>query len=84
VSILPKDGIWEGKDAGYAKGHAELRKLFKSFQERISFSQHNVFNPRIEGNGKRAHAHWYFLGPFTFRVKAIASSGLRPATTTTM
>jgi len=67
VSIFAEDGIWEGKDAGYAKGHAELRKLFKSFQERISFSQHNVFNPRIEVNGNEAHAHWYFLGPFTFR-----------------
>ena len=67
MSIFAEDGIWEGKDAGYAKGHAELRKLFKSFQERISFSQHNVFNPRIEVNGNEAHAHWYFLGPFTFR-----------------
>lgn len=67
VSIFAEDGIWEGKGAGYAKGHTELRKLFKSFQERISFSQHNVFNPRIEVNGNEARGHWYFLGPFTFR-----------------
>jgi hypothetical protein len=45
----------------------EIRKLFKSFAERISFSQHNVFNPRITVNGNEARAHWYFLGPFTFR-----------------
>jgi hypothetical protein len=67
VSIFAEDGIWEGKGIGRAQGHAEIRKLFKSFQERISFSQHNVFNPRIEVNGNEARAHWYFLGPFTFR-----------------
>ena len=67
VTIFVRDGIWEGKGVGYAKGHAEIRKLFKSFAERISFSQHNVFNPRIEVKGSEAHAIWYFLGPFTFR-----------------
>ena len=67
VTIFAEDGIWEGKGVGYAQGHAEIRKLFKSFAERISFSQHNVFNPRIEVNGDAAHASWYFLGPFTFR-----------------
>jgi len=67
VSIFAEEGIWEGKGVGHAQGHAELRKLFKSFAERISFSQHNVFNPRVEVNGNEAHASWYFLGPFTFR-----------------
>jgi hypothetical protein len=67
VSIFTEDGIWEGKGVGYAKGPTELRKLFKSFADRISFSQHNVFNPRIEVKGDEAHASWYFLGPFTFR-----------------
>ncbi len=66
VTIFTEDGIWEGKGVGYAKGHAELRKLFKNFADRISFSQHNVFNPRIEVHGNEAHASWYFLGPFTF------------------
>lgn len=67
VAIFAEDGIWEGKGIGRAQGHAEIRRLFKSFEERISFSQHNVFNPRIEVNGNEARAHWYFLGPFTFR-----------------
>ena len=67
VTIFAEDGIWEGKGVGRAQGHAEIRKLFKSFAERISFSQHNVFNPRIAVNGTEAHASWYFLGPFTFR-----------------
>ncbi|HZP44111.1 MAG TPA: nuclear transport factor 2 family protein [Candidatus Binataceae bacterium] len=67
VGIFAEDGIWEGKGVGLARGHAELRKLFKSFEERISFSQHNVFNPRIKVDGDRAHGIWYFLGPFTFR-----------------
>ena len=67
VSIFTEDGIWEGKGVGLATGHAEIRKLFKSFADRISFSQHNIFNPRIEVNGNEAHGIWYFLGPFTFR-----------------
>lgn len=67
VKIFAEDGIWEGKGVGRAQGHAELRKLFRGFQERISFSQHNVFNPRIELKGNEAHGIWYFLGPFTFR-----------------
>ncbi len=56
VTIFAEDGIWEGKGIGRAQGHAEIRKLFKSFAERISFSQHNVFNPRITVNGDTAHA----------------------------
>ena len=67
VTIFAEDGIWESKDLGKAQGHAELRKLFKSFQERISFSQHNVMNPMIEVNGDTAKGSWYFFGPFTFR-----------------
>jgi hypothetical protein len=47
-----------------ARGHSEDGQ---SFAERISFSQHNVFNPRIEVNGNAAHGRWNFLGPFTFR-----------------
>ena len=67
VKIFAPDGIWESRGVGRAQGHAELRQLFKSFAERISFSQHNVFNPRIEVNGNTAHGIWYFMGPFTFR-----------------
>jgi hypothetical protein len=67
VTIFAEDGIWESKDLGQAKGHTELRKLFKSFQDRISFSQHNVMNPIIEVNGNTAKGSWYFMGPFTFR-----------------
>ncbi len=67
VSIFSEDGTWEGKGVGHAKGHVAIRELFKGFAERISFSQHNVFNPRIRVAGDTAHAVWYFLGPFTFR-----------------
>ncbi len=67
VEIFTADGIWEGKELWRAQGHAEIRKLAKGFAERISFSQHNVFNPRIEVNGDTAHGLWTFLGPFTFR-----------------
>src|SRR5258708_32027188 len=67
VGIFTSDGIWESEGVGRAQGHAELRKLFKSFEERISFSQHNVFNPRIEVTGDQAHGTWYFLGLLTFR-----------------
>jgi len=67
VTIFAAEGIWEGQGIGRAQGPAEIRQLFKSFAERISFSQHKVFNPRIAVNGAEAHARWYFLGPFTFR-----------------
>lgn len=67
VSIFAEDGVWEGKGVGHAQGHAELRKLFKSFEEQVAFSQHNVFNPRIEVKGNEAKGIWYFMGPFTFR-----------------
>src|SRR3982074_1333176 len=67
VAIFAEDGIWEGKGLWRAQGHADIRKLAKSFAERISFSQHNVFNPRIEVNGNAAHGRWNFLGPYTFR-----------------
>ena len=66
VEVFAQDGIWEGPGVGYARGHAELRTLFKKFESRISFSQHNVFNPRIDVDGDEAHGTWYFLGPFTF------------------
>jgi SnoaL-like domain len=67
VKIFAEDGIWEGGDFGKAQGHDAIRKLFEGFAKRISFSQHNVFNPRIEVDGDRARGIWYFLGPFTFR-----------------
>src|ERR1700730_2097810 len=67
VKVFAADGIWENRGVGRAQGHAEIRKLFKSFEERISFSQQNRFNPRIEVNGNTAHGIWYFMGPFTFR-----------------
>ncbi len=67
VGIFAEDGIWEGKGVARAEGHGEIRKLFEGFAEAISFSQHNVFNPRIRVDGNTAHGIWYFMGPFTFR-----------------
>ena len=69
AKIFADDGIWEGGDFGKAQGHDAIRKLFEGFAKQISFSQHNVFNPRIEVNGDRATGIWYFLGPFTFRAE---------------
>lgn len=67
TTLFAQDGIWEGEGLGINQGHAAIRALFQKFQERISFSQHNVMNPIIEVNGDRAKGIWYFLGPFTFR-----------------
>lgn len=69
TTLFVADGIWEGVGLGVHQGHDAIRALFKSFQERISFSQHNVMNPIIEVNGNRAKGTWYLLGPFTFRKK---------------
>ena len=67
TTLFAEDGIWEGAEQGTHEGHAAIRKLFESFRDRISFSQHNVMNPIIEVSGDRAKGSWYFLGPFTFR-----------------
>lgn len=67
VGIFTEDGVWEGEGVATARGHAELRRLFERFAEQVSFSQHNVFNPRITVQGDRAHGSWNLLSPFTFR-----------------
>lgn len=67
TTIFVEDGIWEGGDFGKAQGQEAIRKLFQSFQQHISFSQHMVMNPIIEIEGNRAKGVWYFFGPFTFR-----------------
>ena len=67
TTLFADDGIWEGEGIAPQRGHVAIRALFQKFQQRISFSQHNVFNPRIEVKGNRATGTWYFLGPFTFR-----------------
>jgi ketosteroid isomerase-like protein len=67
VGIFTEDCVWEGEGVATARGHAELRRLFEDFARQVSFSQHNVFNPRITVDGDRARGIWYLLGPFTFR-----------------
>ncbi|HEY6419875.1 MAG TPA: nuclear transport factor 2 family protein [Candidatus Binataceae bacterium] len=67
TKLFAADGIWEGEGIGVHQGHAAIRALFERFQQRISFSQHNVMNPIIDVYGDRAKGTWYFLGPFTFR-----------------
>lgn len=66
ITIFTEDGIWEGEGIAQVTGHAEIKALFSTFQETISFSQHMVQNPIIELNGDRASARWYFFGMFTF------------------
>jgi hypothetical protein len=67
TTLFADDGIWEGAGLGSHCGHQAIRELFQSFQEQVSFSQHNVMNPIVEVDGDRAKATWYLLGPFTFR-----------------
>lgn len=64
ASVFAEDGIWESPDFGQAKGHAEIRELFRGFQKMFSFSQHNMMNPVIEVNGNRATGIWYIMGPW--------------------
>jgi len=67
TDLFTSDAVWESEGIGVHQGHAAIRALFRRFQERISFSQHNVMNPIIEVDGDSAKGTWYFLGPFTFR-----------------
>ncbi|MGD9603263.1 MAG: nuclear transport factor 2 family protein [Gammaproteobacteria bacterium] len=64
ASVFAEDGIWESADFGRAVGHAEIRALFRKFQQMFSFSQHNMMNPLIEVNGNRATGVWYIMGPW--------------------
>ena len=66
VTIYAEDGMWEGGDVR-AQGHEEIRALYGEFAKQISFSQHNVFNPRIQVDGSKARGTWNLLGPFTYR-----------------
>lgn len=66
ASVFAEDGIWEGGDFGKAKGHEEIRELFRRFQKMFSFSQHNIMNPIIEVEGDRATGVWYIMGPWTY------------------
>ena len=36
VGIFAEDGIWEGEGIARAQGHAEIRKLFEDFAERVN------------------------------------------------
>lgn len=65
TSLFVSDGVWESADFGTATGHVEIRDLFQQFQDKFSFSQHNITNPRITIDGDRATAAWYILGPWT-------------------
>ena len=49
TSVFAEDAIWEGRGIGRAEGHAGIRDLFRGFQAMISFSQHMVMNPVIDG-----------------------------------
>ena len=47
LTLFTEDGIWEGEGIGRHEGHEQIRRLFRSFQKTISFSQHMVHNPII-------------------------------------
>ncbi|HKN14285.1 MAG TPA: nuclear transport factor 2 family protein [Candidatus Binatus sp.] len=63
TALFAPDGIWEGAGVGRHQGHDAIRKLFQGFQERISFSQHNVMNPIIDVDGDRATGIWVLHRP---------------------
>ena len=68
---------------GRHQGHDAIRKLFQSFQERISFSQHNVMNPIIDVSGNRATGIWYFMGRSQCAMEIVRCGSARARKTTT-
>ena len=66
LTLFTEDGIWEGEGICLHEGHEQIRRLFRSFQKTISFSQHMVHNPIIHVEGHRASGRWYFFGLFTY------------------
>lgn len=41
TSIFAEDGIWESEDFGTARGHEEIRELFRGFEKLFSVTQRN-------------------------------------------
>src|SRR5689334_20783203 len=78
VKIFAENGIWEGGDFGKAQGHDAIRKLFESFAKLISFSQHNVFNPRIEVEATAPLESGISWGHLRF-ARIMVPAGSRPA-----
>jgi ketosteroid isomerase-like protein len=61
ADMFVEDGIWDGSpNAGYAKGHDEIRALFEQFRA-VKFIIHYVTNPLIEIHGDTATGHWHAL-----------------------
>jgi hypothetical protein len=83
VAMFAEDGTWEGKGLWRAQGHADVRKLAKSFADRFSFSQRSGLQPRIVVNGNAAYGRWKFLGR-SRSAKGTARSGSRHSTKTTL
>ena len=69
AKLFVEDGVWTDPTGtwGTGTGREGIRKLFQCFAEAIDFSQHNMFNPRIQVNGDKATGTWYLLGPYRFR-----------------
>jgi len=55
------DCEWNGGAFGVAKGHAELRELFKNFAKTIPFAFHIATNPLIEVKGSTANGEWHLV-----------------------
>ncbi len=66
TALFVEDGIWESDDFGQARGHEEIRELFRGFRKLFNFSQHNITNPIIEVDGERAKGVLYLMGPWTY------------------
>jgi SnoaL-like domain len=83
TKIFAEDGTWEGGDFGKGQGHEGIRELFRGFAQMISFSQHNIMNPRIEIDGNRARVCGTSWGPSPFgKTTALAGSPSVTRTTT--
>jgi len=65
ADMFVEDGIWDGRPStGYAKGHAEIKKLFETFGA-VPFIVHYVTNPLIEVDGDTATGNWHALVTMT-------------------
>jgi ketosteroid isomerase-like protein len=65
ASLFTEDAVWDGGSFGKYEGREAIRTFFRGAPKLLTFAIHQVMNPLIEVQGKRATGKWYLFQPCT-------------------